>query len=364
MALHARTLEIRQFIVGNVSQHPADIARLTAGEFQISRQAVHRHLRELVKNGTLAASGRGRARRYSLRPLVKRSWELEVTPDLEEHVPWRDWIRPLLDNVPANVLDICNYGFTEILNNVKDHSESRWALVDLLYTPESISLSISDHGVGIFRKIKKEAGLAHEHEAIAELAKGKFTTDPDRHTGEGIFFTSRIFGQFTIVSGNLVFLHRRSDDDGWLLESQEQNVQGTSVTMVISLRSKTSLKDVFERFAADPDGITFSRTHVPLKLSQYTEGGKQSLVSRSQARRVLSRFDRFEEVLLDFEGVEYIGQAFADEVFRVFQNEHPEVQIVAMRTNRYVQGMINRARLRRHQQASGAASTDSRYRQI
>jgi hypothetical protein len=46
----------------------------------------------------------------------------------------------------------------------------------------------------------------------------------------------------------------------------------------------------------------------------------ESLMSRSQARRLMNRFDRFSEVVLDFTGVNFIGQGFADEIFRVFAN--------------------------------------------
>ena len=40
---------------------------------------------------------------------------------------------------------------------------------------------------------------------------GKLTTDPHRHTGEGIFFTSRAFDCFEIRSGELRFSRRRPD---------------------------------------------------------------------------------------------------------------------------------------------------------
>lgn len=67
-------------------------------------------------------------------------------------------------------------------------------------------------------------------------------------------------------------------------------------------------------------------------------------MSRSQARRVLARFNRFQEVMLDFKGVPRIGQAFADEIFRVFKNEHPEVAIYPVRTTPDVQAMIDHVR--------------------
>jgi hypothetical protein len=56
----------------------------------------------------------------------------------------------------------------------------------------------------------------------------------------------------------------------------------------------------------------------------------------------LERVDRFKTVILDFAEVATIGQAFADEVFRVFVNEHPQVKIIAAHTNTEVAGMIAR----------------------
>ena len=72
-------------------------------------------------------------------------------------------------------------------------------------------------------------------------------------------------------------------------------------------------------------------------LAQY---GKEHLVSRSQARRVLTRFDQFREVFLDFRGVEFIGQAFADEIFRVFRLQHPDINITWMGAEKEVERMI------------------------
>jgi hypothetical protein len=46
---------------------------------------------------------------------------------------------------------------------------------------------------------------------------------------------------------------------------------------------------------------------------------------------------------LDFTGVATIGQSFADEIFRVFRDQHPEVELVALKTSAQVAGMISRA---------------------
>jgi hypothetical protein len=66
---------------------------------------------------------------------------------------------------------------------------------------------VVDNGIGIFRKIKEAFDLASEAQAILELAKGKLTTDPDRHSGQGIFFTSRMLDKFSILSRGAFFSH-------------------------------------------------------------------------------------------------------------------------------------------------------------
>jgi hypothetical protein len=72
--------------------------------------------------------------------------------------------------------------------------------------------------------------------------------------------------------------------------------------------------------------------------------GDDELVSRSQGRRLLSRFERFRVIELDFSGVESVGQAFADEVFRVFASRHPEIVLEVTHTTPAVAKMISRAR--------------------
>ena len=212
--------------------------------------------------------------------------------------------------------------------------------VHVLHTPAQIDMKVYDYGIGIFYKITEEYQLSDEREAILQLAKGKLTTDPKHHTGEGIFFTSRMFDIFSILSGKLFFVHHQPDND-WLIQDHEgEESAGTYVRMIVSRRSTSRPSDLFEKYASSPETMTFSKTHVPVSLAQY---GTDNLVSRSQARRVLSRFDKFEEVFLDFAGVEFIGQAFADEVFRVYPKQHPGVHLIPMNINDQILKMVLRA---------------------
>ena len=183
--------------------------------------------------------------------------------------------------------------------------------------------------------------MPDERQAILELSKGKLTTDPDRHTGEGIFFTSRAFDQFEIDSMGLTFSHNDKLDYDFLNESEisAENI-GTLVYMSIQRESERNIQEVFDKFTAGPDEFQFNKTIIPVRLAQYEN---EKLVSRSQAKRMLTRIERFENVVFDFEGVIAIGQAFADEIFRVYAHLHPEIALVPVNMEDNVSKMVMKA---------------------
>lgn len=329
---------IRKFVIDQLEAHPGDIVRVTAAKFGCTRQAVHKHLKRLIEEGAVVETGKTRSKLYALAPLTEWTKTFALAPTLAEDTIWRREVAPLLGSLPENVLEIWHYGFTEMFNNVIDHSEAAFVTVSIRKTAASTSVEIGDDGVGIFKKIQAALALDDERHAVLELAKGKFTTDPARHSGEGIFFTSRMFDRFVVLSGEVFFSHDFGEKEDWILQ-QPHGPGGTFVKISLHNHTARTLKKVFDRFTSDSD-YGFTKTVVPVKLMQY---GDDNLVSRSQGRRLLVRFDRFRVVVLDFSGVAMIGQAFADEVFRVFRAQHPEVEIVPTNTSADVKRMISRA---------------------
>jgi len=57
----------------------------------------------------------------------------------------------------------------------------------------------------------------------------------------------------------------------------------------------------------------------------------------------MNELDKFREVILDFKHINTIGQAFADEVFRVWQTRHPNTKIASINAEENVDFMIRRA---------------------
>ena len=339
-AVNKKTAVIRDFILNTLIENAGSVIPITQKAFDVTRQTVSRHLKALVESGYVLARGETKSRTYVLAQKLSEIIDIDITPETEEDSIWTHQVRPYLEDVNKNIMEICHYGFTEMLNNVIDHSCSSTARIYIFRTAVSVHISIVDKGVGIFEKIQKDFNLEDPRQALLELSKGKLTSDSDNHSGEGIFFTSRMFDKFVIRSGKMYYTCIPSDED-YLFESFDKLfIEGTTIRMNIALNSTRDSTEVFNKFTANDDDHAFSKTHVPVFLASYDD---DQLVSRSAAKRVLTRFSKFKEVWLDFQGVEKIGQAFGDEIFRVYAKANPDVSLRYSNANHNVENMIIRA---------------------
>lgn len=333
--IRKRGEEIRAYIIESVEGQPKGLISSVMKKFAISRQAVHKHLGQLI--GRKVLSRTARSGQYQLCALEEWKTIFSVADNRQEDIVWRAHLRDVIGSLPDNAVDIWHYGFTEMFSNVVGHSESESAFIQVKKTAFSTKMTIWDRGVGIFNKIKTQMDLLDERHAALELTKGGLTTDPANRSGEGIFFTTRMFDTFSILSGGIFLSHAYGDDgEKWMLETQKDS-SGTLITMVLRNGTGRTLKDIFNNFSDGAGGLT--GIVVPVRLAQY---GDEKLVSRSEARRFLQRVERFKTVIFDFSGVEFIGQTFADEVFRIFPGEHPGLDIQDIRASSEVRGMIDR----------------------
>jgi uncharacterized protein DUF4325 len=327
---------IRRRALRLITRDGHGVAATLGTEFGISRQVANGYLQAMAREGLVEAEGTTRARTYRLKTLLDVE-QRYARDGLQEDLVWRDQIAPVVADLASNVRNIWHYGSTEMINNAIDHSGAPEVLVSVRKTALFTELIVADKGEGIFLKIQRALNLLDPREAILELAKGKLTTAPQHHSGEGIFFTSRVMDEFEIDSHHLRFSHAPAVADR--IADQDRDTQGTRVRMRLDNDSTRQTKDVFNQYT-DSQEHDFDRTVVPLRLAQH-EG--ESLVSRSQAKRIANRFERFKRVELDFAGIEEIGQAFADEMFRVFVRAHPQIRITPINTSPAVAQMIRRA---------------------
>lgn len=329
---------VRVWLLAAARQGTDRLVSNAAEQFGLTRQTIHKHLTWLVENDYLVAEGATRSRTYRLgdHRVFQQTYPLD---SIDEHTVHQRDFSFIFQGLSDNIAEICDYGFTEMVNNAIDHSEGTMVSIAAERTAAVVNIQVLDDGEGIFLRIARLLGLHDPRESMLELSKGKLTTDPENHTGEGIFFTSRVFDAFTISSGDLTFTHNEQVPMDFLLHADGTHA-GTSVNMEITVDSQNDLGAIFDEYSSGPEEYRFERTVVPVRLALY-EG--ERLLSRSQAKRILNRVEKFRHVILDFEGVDTIGQAFADEVFRVFARRHPEITIVATNETAQIGMMISRA---------------------
>ncbi len=310
---------------------------------QLSRQYISTYLGRMVKAGDLAQHRAGKYTFYSLprfahtlTPVIHKHLP---TKGLAEHRVWEEMRTKatFLQRTPENIRSILAYAFSEMLNNAIDHSESHWVDIDLWQRQGMIGFTIRDTGIGVFRNVKQHRKLPSELDAMEDLLKGKTTTAPQAHSGEGIFFTSKAADLFELESfGYTMRVDNQIPD--LFFQKMDHQLRGTKVTFQIKQNSNRHLNDIFKKFQSTPGAMAFDKTEIQIRL--YTMG--TIYVSRSQAKRVMSGLEKFQVIVLDFERVPTVGQAFADEIFRVFQSQHPTITIKPIHMNEAVAFMIGR----------------------
>jgi anti-sigma regulatory factor (Ser/Thr protein kinase)/predicted transcriptional regulator len=323
-----------------------------AKKHNMSVQTVYRYLKQFENEKRITIRRNGRRNEYKLLD-EEISFRFELS-DITEDGVWRNHIHPILKDMPEIAYKNCNYAFTEMLCNAIDHSGGTHVDVSVRINSYSTTILIHDNGVGIFTKIAEAMNFAEKRFAVLELAKGKFTTDPESHSGEGIFFSSKATFIFTIYSDDLMFQSLNSPDseaDSMLMDHSRSNYHreptilddGTTVMFIILHSHQQTLKELFDKYTNAPEDYGFTKTVVPVKMLEYGDAAAL-FTSRSQAKRLLARFERFEHIELDFTDIQDIGQGFADEIFRVFEIQHPNITLTATHCNEQVQYMINRAK--------------------
>lgn len=251
--------------------------------------------------------------------------------NLDESDVWRA-LAPQLRLEPQ-ARYIAQYAFTEMLNNAIDHSRGTYARTRITDQPRNLIIEIQDDGIGIFEHLREAKNLPDRFAAVAELTKGKQTTAPEAHTGEGIFFTSKAVNVFRLEANEIAWTVDNDRDDQGVGTAPHRS--GTLVRLTIDKSTTLSLGDVFREYTIDDQ---FARTRPVIKL--FTIG--VDFVSRSEAKRLMNGLEKFTEVELDFTDVESVGQGFVDEVFRVWANAHPNTLIEPTNMNAAIDFMVRR----------------------
>ena len=183
---------------------------------------------------------------------------------LQEDLPWSRDFAPYFA-LPDGVARLARHAFTELLNNAIDHSGGTTVTVSMRQTPSHVQLLVSDDGCGLFEHIGQAFAIDEPKLAMLELSKGKLSSQPDWHTGRGLYFTARIADVLDVHANAAAFQHRAWQANRWQ-PVRPATQQGTSVFVAFALDTRRSLDEVMRAHSLDGQGYGFERTVVPLQL--------------------------------------------------------------------------------------------------
>jgi anti-sigma regulatory factor (Ser/Thr protein kinase) len=302
-------------------------------EMGINRRRANLLLKRLVALQWLTRTGTPRKPQYRPGPLrqVVKHYALE---GLQEDLPWKLDFAPYFE-LPVEVRRMAQHAFTELLNNAADHSGGHSVTVSMRQNPLQIQLLVSDDGCGLFERIAQTFAIHDPQLALLELSKGKLTTLPLHHSGHGLFFSSQLADVFDIHANHSAFQRRAWERLAWR-QGRQAHRGGTSIYLAISLDTTRTLQDVMRAHSVVESSRRFDHTVVPLHLL----ASDSVLASRADAKRAVARLAQFRRAEIDFAGITDVSHGFADEMFRVFSREHPEVELVPVGMSSDVAAMV------------------------
>lgn len=324
----AKKSAIIQYILEKINEGIPSVARMVSEAFDINTNTVHSYITELLNNGVIQRVRRGSYRLTTARSdydFDRKRGELKDEQEIYDTMLRRHFVQ-----LPGNVQGIWDYILGEMINNVIDHSGASTLHITVKQNRLNTAVFVMDNGIGIFKKIASHFNFPSTEEAICELFKGKLTTDPANHSGEGIFFSSKLADKFRIMSDGRIFSNDKYGDD-FLLDVPFDG-PGTCVLVELSNTSNKLPADIFNQYSNVDGG--FTRTRIPLRSIF-----DSSPVSRSQAKRICQRLELFHEIILDFDGLDWMGQGFAHQLFVVFPSQHPGISLTPVNMSQSVLNM-------------------------
>ena len=270
---------ITQWITAAALRRPDTLDLELAARTGASRRTARRVLARLVEMNWLVRSGSPRRPHWepgAMRQVVQRY----ALAGLEEDTAWSlDFAACFA--LPHELRRLVQHTFCELVNNAIDHSGGTQLTVSLRQTGTQVQLLVSDNGLGLFQQIAQTFAIASPALAMLELSKGKLTSQPQRHTGQGLFFASRLADVFDLRANGAAFQQRGWDAQGWHPQRGLPN-PGTSAYAAFALDTPRTVDAVRRVWSLDGVGVDFERTSVPLQLAT---SEREGLESRAQARR-------------------------------------------------------------------------------
>ncbi|HTD04305.1 hypothetical protein [Undibacterium sp.] len=221
-----------------VVEHPRNLAQALAEHFGVGRTAASTVIAKLVEDGYLLRSGAANSPLFAAgkRRLLVDGYSL---PGVDAKVLWEQGFAPFLD-LSDEVAAVARNGFISIVHNANRHAKASGLYVVVEQTPRFLEMTLSDNGVGIFKKIAQKIKTKELALAAGVLSEGRAASAVKRRATSDVCSLASAFDEFSVEANGLRFpapkaKKRASAED-------EMPELGTSVFMKLALKKKSPKK--------------------------------------------------------------------------------------------------------------------------
>ena len=327
--------QIKKFILDNLSRHRRDIIYAAIQRFGVSRQAVLKHMHTLINDKKVVAHGKTRDRFYELRPQVNYNITIPINNKFSTQLVLSKNILPHIASLPKNLVEIIQFSITALLNNISDHSKATKLYLKLYLTYDDFHMVINDNGKGIFGHISSILNLDSIQCAVLELAKGRVTTDEENHSGDELNTVIHLFDE-AVIESNGIFLKYINKTSSFSSGSSLQQ-KGTRIHLKINPDSKRTCGKTFKKLF----DIEHRYTSIPVSILRRNKN--EQINSRNQAKTILSNINNIRKIKFDFNNVDLIGPAFADELIRGLNKKEKAIEVQWINSNEMIDIMMSHA---------------------
>lgn len=259
---------------------------------------------------------------------LDRVWLFHTSDDV--HTLVNGFLASIRKSCPVEegILQACEWGLNEIMDNVIQHSDENTGFVmgQVLKDSQILKISIFDYGRGIYLSLRDSVHRPrNSSDAISLAVQEGVTRDKQVGQGNGMWGLYNIINlndgslQITSGKGGLNFVNRNKRTESYQnMITLNHDKQSTAVNFDIRLNNPVSMKEAlggYEPIDLFIENLEDEHDRIVYKILEQSSGTgtrQSGLRIRNELLNIYKSAKK--PVIIDFEGVGIIASSFADEL--------------------------------------------------
>ena len=248
-------MNIKDIILHLASKNGRVVSEDIVKMMEITRQAAHMHLVDLVKDKKLLKVGKTKGSYYIPYSETKEK-DLSTEKKKFRFVYENNNLNaerifktlslrvPFIRSLSTNTFKIFECAFIVLLDNAIKHSKTKKIIISIKSLYNTVVLEIKDYGTGVFSNVLSNLKLHDEFEAAMEFLPEKGAMEKEGKKSEGgISFASKAADKLQILSGSVRLVIDNEQKDYYIDKIYPRN--GTTAIFEIKKTTRKKIDNLY-----------------------------------------------------------------------------------------------------------------------